>query len=128
MVRLMAWQDGEHGYVTVLLPFLVAVAALCTVVLLDLVAYIASGMRAQTAADMAALAAAAPAEFTYGLSGAARAEVIADAYGATVTVCDCHPWREIVRVEVQVSVPARALPHLGGARHVTAVASAMVTG
>lgn len=120
--------DTPGGYVTVLLPFLVCLAAFSAVTLLDLLAYVASGSQVQTAADTAALAAAAPADQRFYGSAKERAETVAAAYGATLTRCDCGSWRDVVTVEVQLDVPARALPHLGGARHVVASASAAARG
>lgn len=116
--------DNSAGYVTVLLPFLLCLAAFATVVLLDLLAYVATGANAQTAADTAALAAAVPAADVFGGSAKTRAVTVVEAYGGSLVRCDCGQWRDVVTVEVQLNVPARALPHLGGARHVVASASA----
>lgn len=120
--------DRDAGYVTVLLPFLVIVAAFATVVLLDVTAYFVAGMRAQTAADMAALAAVAPSDGLFDGGPSRRAAEVADGYGAVVTRCDCGVFAATMTVEVRVAVAARALPHLGGAQHVVAVAQATVTG
>lgn len=116
--------NDVNGYVTVLLPFLLCLTAFSTVALLDLLAYVATGATAQTAADTAALAAAAPATTGVSDSATARAQTVVDAYGGILSRCECARWRDVVTVEVQFSVPARALPHLGGARHVVASASA----
>ena len=121
-------RPSDGGYVTVLFPFLAAFAAFATVVLLDLTAYFAAGVSAQTAADMAALAAASPNSDAFADGPRRRAEQVADGYGATVTGCVCGLFDGTVTVEVTVPVQARALPHLGGARHVTAVAHATLTG
>jgi hypothetical protein len=121
MVRM---NDSAAGYVTVLLPFLLALSAFSAVALLDLLAYVQAGAQAQTAADTAALAAAGPNDARFGASSHERASTVAGAYGARLTRCDCGQWRAIVRVDVELPVPARALPHLGGARHVSASASA----
>lgn len=114
----------DDGYVTVLLPFLLAFASFATIVVLDLTAYFAAGVSAQTAADMAALAAAAPQRGAFGDAPRLRAEQVASGYGATVTRCVCHLSDATVTVEVTVPVHARALPRLGGAQHVAAVAHA----
>jgi len=115
---------STDGYVTVLLPFLLALSAFSGIVLLDLLAYVSAGAQAQTAADTAALAAAAPATNLFAGSSKDRAEQVVHAYGARLTRCDCGLARAVVTVEVQLDVPARALPHLGGARFVVAEASA----
>lgn len=80
-------------------------------------------VRAQTAADSAALAAAQELVVPSSVSPAEVADEFAGYHGATVTECRCDPGSEeaLVRVELGVS-----LPFLGGERRVTAEARAVV--
>lgn len=115
---------ADDGYASVVFPFLIAVAACGAIAILDLMAYVSAGSQAHTAADMAALAAAADAD---GTTATQRARMIAQAHGATVTRCACDGLHDPVTVTVELPVHALALPKLGGARYVRASASARVT-
>ncbi len=105
-------REGERGTITVVAAGLVAVLLLAAVIAVDVGMLSVARSRAQTAADLAALAAVTP-----GKAPPDRiAADLAKANGARVTVCDCDAGEATVTVAVpvrllpagQVDVPARA--------------------
>lgn len=102
---------------TFTLPLALWVAAVATVVVVDVTGYLVAAARAQGVADAAALAAVA-----VDVRGPrAAATRIVEAAGASLERCDCGGGR--AEVAVGVPVPGLVVPRLG-ARRVIATARA----
>ena len=104
------------------LPLLLWVAAVATVVVIDLTGYLTAAARAQQLADSAALAAVS--EDVRGPRTAAAA--VAEALGGSLVACDCDRAGH-AEVVVAVRVPGLLVPRVG-ARQVEAVARAELVG
>jgi secretion/DNA translocation related TadE-like protein len=111
---------GERGAATLIALSLSALVIITAVVMADLGALAAARAQAQTAADLAALAAVTPAG---GRPAAARAGEIAAANGAHLTRCRCQPLEATVAVRRRV-----LLAPFGVAVEVRAYARAVLAG
>ena len=113
---------AERGSVTVLTVMVLALAAILTLVTVDLLRALESKARAQTAADAAALAAAQEMARPSSAPPFAFAAEYARRNGATLIACRCDGPADAV---VTVSVPVDLL-FVGGDREVSARARAVV--
>ena len=95
---------GDEGSATVLAPFGVAAMLLLTGVAVAYGAAVAAAHRAQTAADLAALAGAAHPEAS-GVDGCALAAVVAGRNGAWIVDCRWDGDDVVVRVAVSADLP-----------------------
>jgi secretion/DNA translocation related TadE-like protein len=111
---------GERGAATLIALSLSALVVITAVVMANLGALAAARAQAQTAADLAALAAVTPAG---GGPAAARAGEIAAANGARITQCRCQPLEATVAVRRRV-----LLVPFGLAVEVRAYARAVLAG
>lgn len=98
---------GERAFATPVLLVLLALVALFCLAVADAANVLAAGVRARTAADAAALAAATDQWPFLGGDGEpeAAAEEVAEANGAELVSCDCPLRGE--RTTVVVAVPTR---------------------
>src|SRR6266511_3774648 len=92
--RVPAAGPGELGGASLVALALTAFLLLAGLLAVDVGALVAARAAAQTAADMAALAALTPSDG----SAAARAAAIASANGTELVVCDCSAVQAVVRV------------------------------
>jgi secretion/DNA translocation related TadE-like protein len=90
---------SERGAATLIALALVAVVVMAALVTADIGALAVARAQAQTAADLAALAAVTPAG---GGPALARAGEIAAANGARMTRCSCEPMEAVVSVRRRV--------------------------
>ena len=113
----------ERGSVSLVVASILGLAAILSVLSVDLARVANARTRAQTAADAAALAAAQELIVPSSATPAEVAEEYARRHSAHVTECRCRTGADdvIVAVEMQVS-----LPFLGGQRRVEARARALV--
>jgi secretion/DNA translocation related TadE-like protein len=100
-----SWSTNDSGNASISVLGLVAVVAIFTLGLGDLSVYLLARAKAQTAADAAALAAAAELLPGSGRGPAVEARRFAEANGATLLQCLCPPRADAA--SVRVSVPAR---------------------
>lgn len=100
--------DGAIGLATAMMA---AVMIIGVVVVIDIAAFTSASARAQTAADLAALAAAG-ASWT-GDVPRTQAERVAAANGARMTVCACAADAATVEIVVRVPVDGFVLGQLG---------------
>jgi hypothetical protein len=98
-------------------------AAILSTLSADLARVATGRVRAQTAADAAALAAAQELVVPSARSPREVADEYAGHHGATVAECRCEPGSEETLVKVELAI---SLPFLGGARTVGAEARAVV--
>jgi secretion/DNA translocation related TadE-like protein len=91
--------ESERGAATLIALALVAVVVMAALVTADIGALAVARAQAQTAADLAALAAVTP---TGDEPALARAEKIAAANGARMTRCTCEPMEAVVSVRRRV--------------------------
>jgi len=97
-------ESDDRGVATVFAAFAVAAVLAITVLGLQLGAAAGVRHRAEAAADLAALAAAAHA--TAGVDGAcARARRVADAMAARLTDCRLSGWDALVEVHAAAAIP-----------------------
>jgi hypothetical protein len=106
-VRSAAWLAGEGGGATLVGLALVGLILAVGVVAVDVGALAGARAAAQTAADMAALAALTPTDAAVAApggsgSGRARAAEIAAANGADLVACDCSVAEAVVTVRRRV--------------------------
>ena len=103
--HLAAGAQGELGGASLVALALVAFLLLAGLLAVDVGALVAARAAAQTAADMAALAALTPSE------GAppARAEAIASANGAELAGCNCSAVEAVVTVRRRVALAPTGL-------------------
>ncbi len=99
--------NGERGAATLIALALSGVVIMAALVTADLGALAVARARAQTAADLAALAAVAPAG---GDSAVDRATEIAAANGAGMTRCTCEPMEAVISVHRRVLLPPFGVP------------------
>ena len=119
-------RDIDQGNASIALVGGVAIVMILTVGLSDLAVFFLARTRAQTAADSAALAAAAELIPGLGSQPAAKAEEYATANGARLIACRCAPGSGVA--EVLVSVPVTLTSSgFSGVREVVARAKAEVT-
>ena len=125
---------SERGAATLIALALVAVVVMAALVTADIGALAVARAQAQTAADLAALAAVTP---TGGGPAPARAGEIAAANGARMTRCSCEPMEAVVSVRrrvrlapfgrvVEVRADARAILPANGTQ-VAALGLAAIT-
>ena len=115
---------SERGSVTMIMACLLLVMGVLAMGSADLARVAAAKGRAQTAADLAALAAAQELAVPGGEGPAALAEAFADANGASLVSCGCEEGSGEARVEVTVDTgPLLLLP---GGRDIGAEARAAV--
>ncbi len=107
---------SEDGSALVLTWVALVVAGVAVVVLVDLFAYLAAAGRARSAADGAALAAAAVAHPRGGVPGSPveAASRVAEEQGATLVRCACRRGARDVAVEVSVAVEALVVTRFTG--------------
>jgi hypothetical protein len=103
--RAPAAGPGELGGASLVALALTAFLLLAGLLAVDVGALVAARAAAQTAADMAALAALTPSDG----SAAARAAAIASANGAELVVCDCSAVQAVVRVRRRVALAPTGL-------------------
>ncbi len=103
--RVPAAGPGELGGASLVALALTAFLLLAGLLAVDVGALVAARAAAQTAADMAALAALTPSDG----SAAARAAAIASANGAELVVCDCSAVQAVVRVRRRVALAPTGL-------------------
>lgn len=103
--RVPMARPGEVGGASLVALALTAFLLLAGLLAVDVGALAAARARAQTAADMAALAALTPG----GGSAAGRAAAIASANGAELAVCDCSPVQAVVTVRRRVALAPTGL-------------------
>lgn len=117
-------RDGETGSATLTVIAGVWLAGLFLTAAADIGLFLLARVKAQTAADAAALAAAGT--MVPGSLGEARAEAerFAHANGARLIACECPPRGS--EAMVRVRVPVRFLLLGSGARYVTASARSEV--
>lgn len=98
-------REGQAGAITVLVPVVVGLLVIMAAALLDVAAVYSARIRAQTAADAAALAAA-PATFTLETTPREAARRMAQANGARLVLCNCRvdrrPDPRVVSVRTEV--------------------------
>ncbi|MGH2692004.1 MAG: Rv3654c family TadE-like protein [Actinomycetota bacterium] len=114
---------GERGSASLVMAAALGLAAILSALSADVSRVATARVRAQTAADAAALAAAQELVAPSSTSPAQAAEQYAGRHGAAITECNCDPGSDeaLVTVELEVS-----LPFLGGERTVSAEARAVV--
>lgn len=98
---------GERGAATLLALALSAFVVITALVAVDLGALAVASAQAQTAADLAALAAVTPAG---GAPAADRAGQAAAANGARLTWCRCRPMEAVVSVRRRVLLAPFGMP------------------
>jgi secretion/DNA translocation related TadE-like protein len=118
--------SDEHGVVSVLMMSLLALAALLCLAVADAANVLLARARAQTAADAAALAAAAVQWRVSASTGdpVLRAQEIAEANGAVLESCSCELRDDAAVVTVSIATRIRMLGVAPG--RVTATATARV--
>lgn len=105
--------EQDRGSATVLVAISIGTLAAVLVVVLQIAGAVIARHRAETAADLAALAAAAAVVWDAG-SACARAGSVASANGARMSSCEILGWD--VRVTVEVDVRLGLLGGLAGGR------------
>ena len=115
--------QGQRGTITVLVPVVVGVIFILAAALLDVTAMLSARIRAQTAADASALAAA-PATFTGETSPREAARRMAEANGARLVWCRCRVDQRSVSRTVSVKTERVARLWLWGNVRIPAVARA----
>src|SRR6266508_2874018 len=103
--RVPAAGPGELGGASLVALALTAFLLLAGLLAVDVGALVAARAAAQTAADMAALAALTPSDGT----AAARAAAIASANGTELVVCDCSAVEAVVSVRRRVALAPTGL-------------------
>jgi len=107
----------SDGFATVALPMLLWIGTLAAIAVIDLGAYLTGAARAQALADAVALAAvSADVEGAWALSPRREADRVAVAGGGQLEACTCTPGAAHAAVRVSVAVPGIVLPSLGAAR------------
>ncbi|MGH2711906.1 MAG: Rv3654c family TadE-like protein [Actinomycetota bacterium] len=113
----------ERGSATLIVSAALGLGAILAALSVDLSLVIGARVRAQTAADSAALAAAQELIVPSALSPGKVAQEYASRHGAEVTDCDCRTGQDEVLVSVSVAVN---LPFFGEDKRVIAQARAVV--
>jgi secretion/DNA translocation related TadE-like protein len=101
------WASGERGAATLIALALSALVAIAVLVAADLGALAVARAQAQTAADLAALAAVTPADHG---QAANRAGEVAAANGTRMTRCGCQPMEAVVGVRRRVLLVPFGVP------------------
>lgn len=105
--------NNDRGNVSIAMLALAAVVAMLILGLGDLTIFLLARAKAQTAADAAALAAAAEQVPGIGRDPTQQARRLAKANGADLTGCACRPEARSATVEVQIPVRFAVIRALG---------------
>lgn len=105
--------SNDRGNVSIAMLGLSAVVAMLILGLGDLAVFLVARAKAQTAADAAALAAAADQVPGLGKDPRGQASRLATANGAALTQCNCRPNARSVTVEVEIPVRFAVIRALG---------------
>lgn len=117
----------SDGFATVALPMLLWIGTLAAIAVIDLGAYLTGAARAQTLADAVALAAvSADLEGARPSSPIREADRIAVAGGGQLEACACAPGAARAAVRVSVVVPGIVLPRLGAGRIAAEATAALI--
>jgi hypothetical protein len=114
---------GQRGSASLVVASALGLAAILSVLSADLARVAKARVRAQTAADAAALAAAQELLVPTAMSPAEAAADYASQHGASVAECRCERGSEEARVRVELVI---SLPFLEGDRTISAEARAVV--
>lgn len=115
------------GFATVALPMLLWIGTLAAIAVIDLGAYLTGAARAQALADAVALAAvSADVEGASAGSPIREADRVAIAGSGQLEACTCTPGAGRAAVRVSVPVPGIVLPSLGAARVAAEATAALV--
>jgi len=117
----------SDGFATVALPMLLWLGTLAAIAAIDLGAYLTGAARAQALADAVALAAvSADVEGTSAAQPLREADRVAVAGGGQLEACSCTAGTGRAVVRVSVPVPGVVLPSLGAARVTAEAAAALI--
>jgi Flp pilus assembly protein TadG len=117
----------SDGFATVALPMLLWIGTLAAIAVIDLGAYLTGAARAQALADAVALAAvSADLDGARSLSPIREADRVAIAGGGQLEACTCTTGAGRAAVRVSVAVPGIVLPSLGAGRVAADAVAALV--
>jgi Flp pilus assembly protein TadG len=117
----------SDGFATVALPMLLWIGTLAAIAVIDLGAYLTGAARAQALADAVALAAvSADLDGARSRSPIREADRVAVAGGGQLEACTCTSGAGRAAVRVSVAVPGIVLPSLGAGRVGADAAAALV--